>query len=456
MRRVRALLALVFVGLGASAQISLSAQERIELIIEDHPEFVVEELDVSVSRFGEIRHVTTLQAYPSFPGYPWVALSGARYLVGIAFDGPRRAQALVVFDRRSRAMLGRFALPFYPSGLIADTMRPRIFVYDLSQIGVFDATTLTFRQIDMGLVSEFQQFAYAPKADLIFARDVIPIGGSTSVKLFDVASGRLQRTFLLDELLGAGMIVDATGQRLYTLGRLGRDAASPAGLLLYDAQTGQKMAFAPMLASEFILDEPRHWILVNWFLEGSLAVLDAETLQTLHVKRIDPPPGSEPGLRREFTAIVGRGMTGAYVLRTTQGSPPPPIYTECYAIDIEALDTHGTRRATIDALTPAGLGRVPYCRVVPVLVRSPLPPEALSAVVDGRRASLSWQNPGDVSEFELEVGLTPGARALAQRVGLTTSISFDNVPPGVYYVRVKGINEIGASPPSNEMQVIVR
>ena len=58
---------LVLVSLGAWSQISLSAQERLELIVDDYPELVIEDVDVSVGRFGEVRHVTRLSSIPRFP-----------------------------------------------------------------------------------------------------------------------------------------------------------------------------------------------------------------------------------------------------------------------------------------------------------------------------------------------------------------------------------------------------
>jgi hypothetical protein len=51
--------------------------------------------------------------------------------------------------------------------------------------------------------------------------------------------------------------------------------------------------------------------------------------------------------------------------------------------------------------------------------------------------------------------VAPGRRDLSARVRLVTEVTVDDVPPGVFCVRVRSIKEIGASPPSNEVQVVV-
>ena len=58
-------------------------------------------------------------------------------------------------------------------------------------------------------------------------------------------------------------------------------------------------------------------------------------------------------------------------------------------------------------------------------------------------------------EFELEFGFAPGQRAGSARLGHTTSIAIPGVPPGVYYVRVKALNEVGPSPASADVRVVV-
>ena len=98
----QSLFTLVLVSLGAWSQISLSAQERLELIVDDYPELVIEDVDVSVGRFGEVRHVTRLSSIPRFPvTRGWRCR--ARYLVesrSMALLEPRRLSCSIA-DRES-------------------------------------------------------------------------------------------------------------------------------------------------------------------------------------------------------------------------------------------------------------------------------------------------------------------------------------------------------------------
>ncbi len=88
--------------------------------------------------------------------------------------------------------------------------------------------------------------------------------------------------------------------------------------------------------------------------------------------------------------------------------------------------------------------------------QAPPSPSTPTGFVVGPNVHLRWDNPGNVSEFELQFGFAPGTTAGSLRLGLETSLGITNVPPGVYYVRVRAINEIGTSPPSPEIRVEVQ
>ena len=56
----------------------------------------------------------------------------------------------------------------------------------------------------------------------------------------------------------------------------------------------------------------------------------------------------------------------------------------------------------------------------------------------------------------VEVGTVPGRSDLGiLDVGKTTAWGVDGVPAGTYYVRVRADNDVGPSPPSNEVVVTV-
>lgn len=83
------------------------------------------------------------------------------------------------------------------------------------------------------------------------------------------------------------------------------------------------------------------------------------------------------------------------------------------------------------------------------------PPRHLRVTVEGRTASFFWTNVGAASGFMLEIGTAPGRTDLAVGVGVESTVSFTGVPPGTYYVRVRGGNEFGGGRPSAEVRVDV-
>jgi hypothetical protein len=87
----------------------------------------------------------------------------------------------------------------------------------------------------------------------------------------------------------------------------------------------------------------------------------------------------------------------------------------------------------------------------------PLSPSGLSSTWVGTSAQLSWAPPtgGDgnqrPSAYIIEAGTASGASNIAViNVGAATSFLTD-VPAGSYHVRVRGVNAIGVSDPSNEI-----
>ncbi len=70
--------------------------------------------------------------------------------------------------------------------------------------------------------------------------------------------------------------------------------------------------------------------------------------------------------------------------------------------------------------------------------------------------TVSWGDPGDTEEFELEYGFASGQRAGSLRLAAgTTRLTIHDVPPGAYFVRARAVNEVGSSPASNEVRVVV-
>ena len=180
-----------------------------------------------------------------------------------------------------------------------------------------------------------------------------------------------------------------------------------------------------------------------------LLQLDPLTFAERWRSRLDLPSGQR-GHAATNLALSGRWMTGAYVVHTENR-----LDNVCQRIDLAAFDPDGTRRATAHLLPFAG-ATGSSCFATGVLVRSPFAPAALAGTASGSTVTLDWEDPGDTTAFEVEYGFAPGQHVGVLRVGPTSQLAIPGVPPGTYYVRVRGRNEVGGSPPSNEVRVVVQ
>jgi len=153
-----------------------------------------------------------------------------------------------------------------------------------------------------------------------------------------------------------------------------------------------------------------------------------------------PPPtafvlegGTRPG---EVLASI---ITGSTAPTYSFVAPPGSFFVNAYALN-------GSHRS------PPSAGVVIHANeLVP-----PSPPASLLAVVNGATLTLAWRNTyegGIPMSLRLDVTgpvITPMTLPLA--IGET--ISFGNVPSGVYTVTLRALNGAGASAPSNPVSVI--
>ena len=68
----------------------------------------------------------------------------------------------------------------------------------------------------------------------------------------------------------------------------------------------------------------------------------------------------------------------------------------------------------------------------------------------------TWDAGSGATSYRIEAGSTPGASDLAALVVPGTELTYaQSVPNGAYYVRVRALNAVGASEPSNELALVV-
>jgi hypothetical protein len=85
-------------------------------------------------------------------------------------------------------------------------------------------------------------------------------------------------------------------------------------------------------------------------------------------------------------------------------------------------------------------------------------PGTLTATMTGLRLTLTWSAPmsgGTATSYVLEVGGAPGLANIAALIVGSTSFSYEPVPFGLYYLRVRARNGSGTSAPSNEVRVSI-
>jgi len=151
------------------------------------------------------------------------------------------------------------------------------------------------------------------------------------------------------------------------------------------------------------------------------------------------------------TNVLMSRATGRTFLRWTgprrSGYPlPGPCFQAVFRAD-DSL-------ARVEDLSSVGATALQGCGNA--LLSVPAKPPALQATVVGRRVTFAWVHPGDTSSFELEAGFAPGRTDLRIALGSNTGAEFDGVPAGTYYVRVRGVNELGPGIVSDAITVVVQ
>lgn len=407
---------------------------------------------------------STLLAQPAWASHTRVV--GSRYSLFAGFDPVSQSGRLWFFDLRTgqEGMVPGVLLDgtaddysYYPSPrMTADDLRDRVFIWHRRRVSVLDAKTLAFTDLLLAdskvtlpgfLVTDLERvLTFAPEANRLFLRRTSPDdAGVLETAVIDGTTGGVIRRIAAS---GEHMAVNRAGTRLLLSTYRARDFNSFLSELQFvDVGTGAALRipyppdFGPYVTSEVlpgppVLDEARGRIIVP--VQGGFHVLD---LQLSLIASLAAPNVTTSAL---LSRATGRTLLRWAGTRSDFTRPGPCLQAVMLADD---------SLARVEDLSTLGATELEGCGSL--LLSVPARPARLQATVVGRRVTLAWASPGDVTGFEIEVGLAPGRTDL--RIATPeTAAGFEGVPAGTYYVRVRGVNALGAGVMSDSVTVAVR
>lgn len=351
----------------------------------------------------------------------WPLVGGGRYAV-------RNSD---IVDRRT----GR-VLPM-PLGVPVayDPARPRVFLAVFEPVtGIasyaIDTGVLTLLAPISGLLSTITPAYYAADADLLFALERMPPPlGPVEYAVVRPSDAAVVRRLVLPERIAA---VTPDGSRVFT-GHFFSDIRA------YDAITGQQVGGTVAAPTALRWIDALDALFV---VGGDVALFDRDLRPLVRLPEVD---GKCP------TRLAVSPHTDTAYLIAGGGD----FYGSVSEATMTAFDLTGRRAPRRASLTRSlGLGRGTAC-VWPFLTTAPGPPRHVAASVSGRDVTLTWQNVGGASAFVLEAGVAPGRTDATVPIGPDSRVTFSGVPPGTYYLRLRGVNEFGAGLWSSDLRVVV-
>lgn len=203
--------------------------------------------------------------------------------------------------------------------------------------------------------------------------------------------------------------------------------------------------------------------------------------------RTPRPPAFEPLTPpiADYPRTIGRSVTGGFVYR---GTALPARYRGRYFVadyfgkvfSLGLATTPGGAQVTdvLDHSAELGSPRLISTfgrgndgelyftsfiggRVMKIVTSPPEPPSAPQnpvSEVSGSTVRISWQNGptgGSPTSFVLEAGSGSGLANLLVTGAASSPLVVNGVPNGLYFVRVRAVNDLGTSAPSDELQVQV-
>ncbi len=325
----------------------------------------------------------------------------------------------------------------------ADPRRPRLYSSDGPRIAVVDLES-------SGISYLAQSGGGQGKAVYTATGPVLFLARNATIDVIDLATGALLRTL---QVSSQRWTVDETGMTLY--------AVHYPGLLAIDVVTGAVRASRDLPFNDVLYaptgvltyDATRQVLMFSRIGPGGpLALLDPQTLATRAEIPLTGLTGMKPAPFDNVTfRLQPSGKGDAFYLAALRSRPHGTYsFPECFQSTLSKIDAATARVVEqVDTSVAWGgvLGDLALCPGSLIAVGVPSA-SVLQATVTGRNVTFSWSDPGNTRHFDVEAGSASGLNNLAVSHGhTTTSLIFDNVPPGKYFVRVRAINWVGGACP---------
>ncbi len=400
----------------------------------------------AVGRFGEVLGPTGRLARP--------LVGGGRFAVVVrGFD-------TTVYDLRTGQSR---ALPTGATAAAFDPARPRVFVVTHSfgqvardTIGAFDVVTgVTTPIVDLpSCPSAFgpplqPNVTYAAGTEWLFVeRCAAAPATSSDVLVFDLTTSPAALRSTLSGSLpsGAEVLPSPDGTRLFV--GSGGLFVSNGLVVAYDTASGAivSSAAAPPGTGQLTMtwDDARQWLFISTSSSASFnESVSAWTQDLAPLGAAAFPNMGSCGVRLQTSPHTGR----IYV--ATGGSNyygAPRVGLIAFGGQPLALQGTASLNASVSVSNTCAAA---------VVRTAPGAPRNLRSSVTGRAVSVGWENVGGASRFVLEAGLGTGRTDVSVFLGPDPRVSFADVPPGTYYLRLRGANEFGSSHPSAELRLVV-
>lgn len=455
--RIRSWLA----GLAAAAVcgVELHAQDRVYLLYRTNIDSFTHIVEAEIRSDGSWldRRTMVVRSIDT----PVVA-DGGRYLYALsAFNVASVQFQLARGDLVTGATSVYLDLEF-PAGttLVADRRGARVFAVAPEAVSVVDGgqllQTIALPPLPTPPTGRLEVLAAIGGRRLVVVRQTAVGAFSYDVSIVNVDSGAVERTLPIPGGIATGVATSRDGSR-FVVTTIAAPFGGPGATLLFDATTGTPMASAPNPAGSappMLLVESARNLVVRAergtpFGGGSpngptgFPVSDASTLAPIGVVL----PGFFDG--RDVLAVS----------RASERSPLVSISQETYPG--YAGGPRAPRADIVDGRTGRAVGRrdlgvAPMHGVFILEVPVPDAPPAPSVIVTGHSVTLTWDEADFANQYQIEAGSAAGlANLVRQGTGRARSVTYAGVPSGTYFVRVRGVNEVGAGDPSPDITVTV-